>query len=411
MSNLKQFAYKNKGFIKRLVPRTLIDFIQRKMVEKAKWSFRRVEHANGVNYIGFIQGTFGLGQSCRLIAHALNNMSIPFTVYNYNLLKTINHDDHTWDAKITNSLPYNINLFHLNAPELMHAYLNLGKSTWQNRYNIGYWLWELEQFPDEWLPALNLVDEVWTPAEFISTNLRKYTDKPVFTLTYPMVVDFSEKMNRQYFRLPENKFLFLTMYDCNSTMARKNPIATINAFKIAFNQKRSDVGLVIKVNNPTESDLLIINEILEGYSNIYLIAETMTKMEVNSLIYACDSLVSLHRAEGYGLPLAEAMALGRPVIGTNWSANTEFMSQKNSCLVDFSLVNLEQDFAMYKKGSRWAEADVDCAAQFMNRLVTDNNFYLKLAKQAKEDMIKNNSVFTASQAIEQRIHAIYHQYL
>lgn len=409
MKYLKQFLYKYKSLIKSIIPKTWIDFAQLSIVKRAKWKFDQRLNKQGVNYIGIIQGMIGLGQSCRLIAHALNDSSIPFTIFNYDLLKTMKHDDHSWDHRVTNTFPYNINLFHLNPPELIHAYLNLGSEVWNSRYNIGYWLWELEDFPQEWLPALNLVDEVWTPAEFISTNLRKYTNKPVHTLTYPMIVETSSHIDRNYFNLPKDKFLFLTMYDCNSTMARKNPIATINAFKRAFEISDKRVGLVIKINNPNDQDIAIIKELLHGHTNVYLIVKSMSKIEVNNLINLCDSLVSLHRAEGYGLPLAEAMTLGKPVIGTNWSANTEFMTKKNSCLVDYKLVRLEKDYSMYKKGSRWAEASIEHASEYMVRLVGDSSFYSEIAVNAKRHMSENYSLLTAAQALNKRILEIYSQ--
>lgn len=403
-----------RKILKRIIPHSIkhflisnyMNYINDKKIKNAKWVFNRQINLDGVNLIGFIRGEIGLGQSCRLIASALNSSDINFLVYNYDLISSIRQSDFSWDHKISEKNQYNVNLIHLNPPELIQAYRVFGNSIWENRYNIGYWLWELENVPNEWLPALKLVDEVWTPAEFISNNLRKYTTKPVHTLTYPMIVEPSPSIDRQYFSLPQNQFLFLTMYDCNSTMARKNPISTINAFKKSFNQNRNDVGLVIKINNPNENDIKFIKETLIGYTNIYLIAQTLTREEINSLINICDVLVSLHRAEGYGLPLAEAMTLGKPVIGTNWSANTEFMNASNSCLVDYTLVPLLQDYAMYKKGNRWAEANIDHAAEYMVKLVENKEFYTEIASNAKQYMSVHNSLEAASRAISKRVHEI-----
>lgn len=403
-----------KVILKKIIPNKLraklvasySQYIANKYIKNASWVFNRNSNIDGVNLIGFIRGEIGLGQSCRLVATALNEMNYEFSIYNYDLIDSIKQSDHSWDHKTLNGFPHNINVFHLNPPELIQAFRLLGQSVWDNRYNIGYWLWELEDFPDEWLPALNLVDEVWTPAEFISNNLRKYTNKPVHTLTYPMVAMASDDFDRSYFELPKDKFLFLTMYDINSTMERKNPMATIRAFKMAFDTSRTDVGLVIKMNNANDKEISIIKEMVQEYTNVYIIAKTVSKIEVNSLIKVCDSLVSLHRAEGYGLPLAEAMVLGRPVIGTNWSANTEFMNEHNSCLVDFELINLEQDYSMYRKGSRWADANIEHAAQYMTRLVSDADFYNSLAENAAYDMAKSNSIYTRSKAFQERVNDI-----
>jgi glycosyltransferase involved in cell wall biosynthesis len=393
--------------------RKIKQLITKKSIERgiadAKWTFLRSKNPDGINYIGFIQGEIGLGQSCRLIAAALDKSPIGFTVFNFEQISAMRHNDHSWDHKITNKTPYNINLFHLNPPELALAYLTMDEDTWKDKYNIAFWLWELEEFPTEWLPSLALVDEIWTPADFVSDNFRKVTDKPVLTIPYPVSAPTSDSFDRAYFGLPQERFLFLTMYDCNSTIERKNPLGSIEAFKRAFNKDDPNVGLIIKVNNPQQKDIDRIKEIIEGYSNVFLIAKTISKVEVNSLIRCCDVYVSLHRAEGYGLPMAEAMVLGRVVIGTNWSANTEFMNQSNSCLVDYSIVELQEDYVMYKKGSHWAQPDVDQASRYMIRCVSDKNYYSELAKSAKEYMATFNSVDIAAQRIHQRILGIYNK--
>ena len=393
--------------------RKIKQMITKKSIERgiqdAQWTFRRSKNPDGVNLIGFIQGEIGLGQSCRLIASALDASPVDFTVFNFEQISAMRHNDHSWDHKITNNMPYNINLFHLNPPELALAYMTMDKDTWKDKYNIAFWLWELEEFPEEWLPSLALVDEIWTPAHFVTNNLSKITEKQVFTMPYPMSAPVSDEYDRAYFELPEHSFLFLTMYDCNSTMERKNPMGSIEAFKKAFDKNDQSVGLVIKINNPQQKDIEKIKDIIAGYKNVTLIAKTVSKLEVNSLIRCCNVFVSLHRAEGYGLPMAEAMVLGRVVIGTNWSANTEFMNSTNSCPVDYTIVELQDDYVMYKKGSHWAQPDVNQAAQYMVRLVSDPDYYVSLADSAKNHMIKYNHVNVAAVRINERIQAIYNK--
>ena len=129
-------------------------------------------------------------------------------------------------------------------------------------YNIGYWLWELEEFPKEWLPAFHLLDEVWTPSEFISQNLRKYTDKPVYTLPYSVTAPADAAYDRDYFHLPKDRFLFLMMYDSGSGMVRKNPLGAIEAFKQAFDRGNKQVGLVkakkiLRISAQNLTDMII----------------------------------------------------------------------------------------------------------------------------------------------------------
>ena len=160
-------------------------------------------------------------------------------------------------------------------------------------------------------------------------------------------------------------------------MVRKNPLGAIEAFKQAFDRENKQVGLVIKMNRSeqSEKDIENIRTKLDGYDNIYFICETLPKTAVNSLTACVDVFVSLHRAEGFGLVMAEAMLLGTPVIATNWSANTEFMNRESACMVDYKKTAIEQDIPPFKKGYHWAEADVAQAAAYMKRLCEDSAFY------------------------------------
>lgn len=391
--------------IKRKLVRNLIDA----NMKKCNKVFNRTKNPDGINFIGLIKAEVGLGQSCRLIADALENSYINYTVFNQIQINSSRQEDTSWDDKITNTTPYNINLIHINPSDLAIAYLTLDKSVWEYKYNIGFWLWELEEFPDEWVNCFNVLDEIWTPSEFVSNSIRKKTSLPVHTMIYPISAPINEKYNRAYFNLPEDKFLFLCMYDSNSVTERKNPMAVINAFKKAFKPTNESVGLVIKINNPDPDDLDLIRHTLREYPNIYIIDEIMTKIEVNSLIKKVDVLVSLHRAEGFGLPLAEAMLLGTPTIATAWSANTEFMNNEIACMVDYSLIALDKDYGVFKKGNLWADPDVNHAAEHMRKLFEDKNFYSTISINAQNYIKDNLNLEKASNAIEHRINQIYNE--
>ena len=174
------------------------------------------------------------------------------------------------------------------------------------------------------------------------------------------------------------------MYDQSSCMERKNPIGVLNAFKRAFDKNNKNVGLVIKINNPTPESKKKIQNVLDGYTNVYLIEGTLNRDQVNSLTKCVDVVVSLHRAEGFGLVLAEAMLLGTPTIATNWSSNTEFMNKDVACMVDYKLITIERDIPPFKAGNRWADADLDQAAGYMRKLYADKAFYEKIRDNAKK---------------------------
>jgi len=363
---------------------------------------------DGINLIGNIKADTGIGQSTRLVADILTNSGVEYSAYNYFQLPGGSMTDTTYDYKISEKLPYNINLIHVNASEFTVAYMQLGKKVWDSHYNIAFWLWELEEFPDEWVGCIELVDEIWTPAEFVSESIRKKTNKPVITVPYSVKAPTDAIYDRKHFKLPEDKFLFFMMYNSCSIMERKNPIGILKAFKKAFDKENRSVGLVIKINEMEDSsEITRIMDFFDGYTNIYFITTNMSKVEVNSLVKAVDVLVSLHRAEGFGLGMAEAMLVGTPTIATNWSANTEFMNSDVACMVDYELIEIKEDYGLFKKGYRWADADINQASEYMKKLYEDRDFGRNMADKAKKFIEEKLSMESAVKLVKDRVQQIY----
>ena len=408
-------AEKIKPFLLKIFPYELLKAIKDFMVEGKEKKLKRAgrkpfkpeKYEKGVNLIGGIKTQTGLGQSCRLIATLLENISIPYTICEYCADNQVGRNDQQFAGKITNEKRYGINLLHLNPYELRMAYIDMGNELLDDRYNIGFWLYELEKLPSGWTEAIDLVQEIWTPSEYTSNLFRKLTDKPVYTMPYSVSAPIDEKMNRHYFGLPDDKFLCLVMYDTNSTAARKNPQGAIRAYKKAFPIEQEGVGLVIKVNHLKSEDEEIINKELIGYHNIYFISKTLDKIEVNSLIRDVDVFVSLHRAEGFGLVMAEAMLNGTACVATNYSSNTEFMDRDCACMVDYELVDLTGNTGQYPKGSKWAEASVEDAAKYILKLYEDPFFYNRIVTNGKERMSKEMNLESATERIETRLQEIY----
>lgn len=385
-----EMAKKLKPALKAVVPEetlrgvkeTMIDKKLEKMVRERNAQTKAGDYKWGVNLIGDVKAEIGLGQSCRLLADMLKESRIDFTIYDYHLPQVPRSTDPTWDAYIGKELPYAVNLIHINPFELKTFFMETDMSMWKGRYNIGFWLWELEDFPDEWVKCTEMLDEVWTPSEFASSSVRRKVNIPVHTIPYWVTAPYEEKFGREYFALPRDKFLFLTMYDCNSTIERKNPIGTIHAYRQAFPKENPDVGLVLKLNNAKTEEIELIKELMEGYKNVYFVTDTLEKKAVNSLIWCVDVFSSLHRAEGFGLVLAEAMIVGTPTIATDWSSNTEFMTNDCACMVKHGYTILEKNSNLYKKGSRWAEPDLEDASGYMKKLYEDPEFYGKIKEKA-----------------------------
>ena len=209
---------------------------------------------------------------------------------------------------------------------------------------------------------------------------------------------------RKYFELPEDKFVFLVMYDFKSISERKNPKAVIRAYKNAFDQGGEGTGLVIKINHlGKKRELEQLQEEMAGYKNIYYITDNLSRKEIESLIADVDVLVSLHRSEGFGLPLAEAMYLGTPVIATGWSANVEFMENDCSCLVNYTLTEIKRNIGPYEKGNQWAEADIACASQYMKKLYYDKEYWEEISGNGKKKIRQKLNIENAISVIKRKI--------
>lgn len=406
-----------KNVVKKLLPDDVI--VQMKallenrnnnaMLQKAKKvpAFEKEKYPYGINLIGDIKAETGLGQSMRILAGILEQAQIPFCVIQVDSPGGLKHSDTKWEHKISTEGKYNINLIHVNPNVWAEIYNALSQELLNGRYQIAYWLWELEEFPKEWVPCIETVDEIWAPSEFICDSIRKCTDKPVVRIPYMIQLEQEMHYPRRYFNLPENQFLYLIMYDFKSISERKNPKGALEAYKQAFPTERKDVGLVIKVNHLKGSkEMQELQDELKAYKNVYFLTENMSRVEVESLIAAVDVLVSLHRSEGFGLPMAEAMALGTPVICTNWSATTEFMDECCACLTDYQLITLEKRIGPYKKGSRWADADIKQAAEYMAQLWEQKERYDSLKEMAQKKVHEYLSFEKVRAAICERMKLI-----
>lgn len=417
-NDILNITNKWKPVLLKIFPYEFLKKIKGKMIKKSFKRMLQVEiepfeqsnYEDGINLIGNIRAETGLGQSCRLVADELEASGIPYSIYQYDQLGAMSEGQYQqYENKISSDLPYNINLIHINPHELGLAFQQTHEKIWNGRYNIGFWLWELEDFPDEWVPCFHCVNEVWTPSKFISDSIQRKTDLKVVTIPYHIELEVPSKDKYEYresFHLPANKFLFLLMYDRTSMTERKNPEAVMEAFQMAFS-KDEEAGLVIKINNSSEKEINMIRSMIPEHKNVYFITETLERHQVNELIYCVDAIVSLHRAEGFGLVLAEAMLLGTPTIATNWSSNTEFMTKETACMVDAEMVTLDRDIASFKKGNRWAEPDVKQAAGYMRRLYEDPAYCQILSQKAKDHIEKKLSIANAVEIINRRISSIY----
>lgn len=403
-----KFTSKHRELILKLVPKKLILLCQKLVMSKGINNFERVkdfnkELKNGINVVGPLKKQSGLGQGSRLLLEAVKKSK-----YDFSAICVENGPNTTYDDILTKEFPNKINLLSCQPSFLFESMISqINIDNLKGRYNIAYWLWELDKIPEEFKDSFKYVNEIWTPSNFVKEAFEKETDLPVKVIPYGINTNKNEKLTRKDFNIPEDKFVYLSMFSSKSSSERKNPMAAIDAFIKAFKDKEDDVFLVIKINGSYKKDLDILNEKLKGVSNYIIIDKVLSQEDIYSLISLCDVFVSLHRSEGFGFPMAEAMSLGTVSIATNYSGNIDFMNEDNSCLVDYKMISIESDVDLvYKKGNHWAEPNIEEAAKYMVKLYKDRKYYNKLRDNAKKYIEKNLSIVNSSKIIEKRIDEI-----
>src|SRR3972149_2682296 len=348
---------------------------KKEVVSKRKCSEFRGE--TGVNLVGYINSESGVGEAARANIRALECSGIHFALNN--LTSPSRQGDFTY-TNIIQENPYVFNLVHSNA-DAVTSFLNEKKIDYlAGKYNIAFWYWELSNFPSIWFDRFQYFEEIWVASSFCQEAISRVSPIPVVKVPPSIVINSLKQVDRPYFGIEKNAFAFLFIFDLFSYVERKNPFAVIDAFRRAF-QGRDDVLLVLKFSNPewNKEGRQQIAEAIKGL-NVKLIDGYLDKDEVHALMNLSDCYVSLHRSEGFGLPLAEAMYLGKPVIATGYSSNTDFMNVNNSFLVKYSLVELEKDIGPYKKGNVWADPDHGHAVELMRLVYNDRALGAKIGK-------------------------------
>lgn len=362
----------------------------------------------GVNVVGLLGSHLGLGEAARQTLAALEGAGVPTRGRSYSPpgvppLRQVPGPDSR------GSLP--INLLHLNPPELLQFRRRTGPHLLRRRYNIGVWVWETETMPPAWRDAFPLVDEVWTPSRWVQSIFARETDKPVVTIPHPVAPpEHPRYMNRSYLGLPD-RYTFLFMLDLNSSVNRKNPVGLIEAFTRAFAPGEGP-RLVIKtingVHNSSAYERLLLAA--RGRPDILVFDRVMSDFERAALLDSCDCYVSLHRAEGFGLALAEAMALGKPVVATAYSGNLTFMTKANSFLVDSEPSRVAAEGDRYPGHHAWAEPNLEQAGSILRQLWEHPEHGRERGSRAAADILATCSPAVVGQMMRARLESIWDQH-
>jgi glycosyltransferase involved in cell wall biosynthesis len=338
----------------------------------------------GVNVAGYLSTDSGLAVSAKRTMDALSAAGVPVEPVTYR--RTVSRQD-VFDLEERISAPYDLNLVCVTAEQFPLFHSDMGDAFFSKRYTIGYWYWELEVLPEAQLQSLDLVDEVWVATNHVLDAIAPFTDKPVRHMPIPLTEPHPSDRDRASFGLSEG-YTFLFAFDFDSVVERKNPRGVIDAFIRAF-PVAAGPRLVLKSINairwPAETEQ--IRCAIADRPDISLIDGYFSGPDQAALVAACDCYVSLHRAEGLGLTLADAMALGKPVIATRYSGNIDFMDDANSFLVPFTYTEVPEGTPAYPAGSRWADPDVTEAARIMRSLANDPAAGRRVGVRARQDIL------------------------
>lgn len=288
-------------------------------------------------------------------------------------------------------------IVHANPPEAKLALARLRREAWERRYRIGYWAWELPRAPPDWLLVAGGFHEVWGPSTFVRDSLIGAATKLVLR-PHPLPSLQGAVADRPRFGLPAAATVFMCMADLKSGFRRKNPLGAVQAFRRAYPDVQAQALLVVKIHSATADAgaLSVLAAASADRSDIRVIDGRLSHDDVLSLIASCDVLISLHRAEGWGLPLAEALALGRAVLATGWSGSEDFLGGVEEARLPYRLVPVDDPGGPYDASvQQWAEPDLDVAARRIRLLASDPALRARIASAGALAVMRSAEAWTA----------------
>lgn len=355
----------------------------------------------GANVVGFFEAELGIGQAARLLVEALEQASVDCSTFSY--YRHFNRADHRFEHRRIGADSFDVNVICINGDLLPSFAREHGRDILRDRYTVGMWHWELEELPISHVEALALLDEVWVGSAFTRECIRRYTEKPVTVLPLPITLRTGRPQhNRQELDIPEG-FVFGFMYDLNSVTARKNPEGLISAFCRAFDPDEGPRLLIKTINGDQRPEQRARLESLSGgRADVILADRYLSTSETQDWSGLVDCYVSLHRSEGFGLTLAEAMSWGTPVIATAFSGNLDFMTPENSYLLPWSEATVPAGAAPYPAGARWAEPDLEAAAAALRHVWEHPEEARARGARGQEDIRSTHGLEAAARVVRSR---------
>jgi hypothetical protein len=360
----------------------------------------------GINVWGFLRDESGWGAAVRGYVRAFRRLGMPLALHDLSD-QSSNRSTDTSLGGVDDSSLYDVNLVCVDPSRQVGTFADGGFRLFEGRYNIGAWAWELQTFPPRWYDRFAFYDEIWATTSFVADAFA--TIAPIPVVCIPPVLTPPDLGSRERGRAllgAGDDFVFLFTFDFHSHVERKNPLGVVSAFRRAFDASEP-VRLVLKsvnaASDPAARDALSAGvderqvQLRDGY---------WTAEEMRDLVAGCDAYVSLHRSEGTGLTITDAMAHGKPTIATDWSGNTDFMTVSNSFPVRYELTTLTESVGPYEQGGTWAEPSLEHAAELMRHVYEHRHLAAQLGARAQRDIWLRYSEEAIGTQIERRLRAI-----
>ena len=356
---------------------------------------------DGLNLVGYFTRQSGLGDVVRRIAGAIAQADVAHSTVATQ--RTASPSDGA--TPVDNRIEFTNSLCVVTADQFSFLADDFPQLFAATRRMIGYWFWELEHVPLLMRQSIALVDEIWAGSRFVTDAFAAVSPVPVRHVPIPVAEPRTSNRQRSDFPVLADvgeRPVFLTVFDHLSVTERKNPVGIVEAFRLAFKPDEGPV-LVIKTMNGHQrwASHQRVLAAADGRADIRAWDATLDRSDQMALVAAADCMVSLHRSEGLGLHLAEAMWLGTPTIATRYSGNLDFMNDDNSLLIDFELVNIERGEGVYPAVAKWASPNLEQAADAMRRVAGDASLRARLADAGRRTMVQQPSLAETGRLISQ----------
>ncbi|KRH79056.1 glycosyl transferases group 1 [Ferrovum sp. JA12] len=371
----------------------------------------KISPNQGVNVVGYPLGAMGLGEDARQMTYCLDEIGIAAAPINAPMERPSSLVTDLKDRLISHPV-YPVSIFCLPPTDMLRLFLEAPTKFWRSgEYRIGAWPWELPRWPARYAELLSGVDEIWALSTYVEQCFVALGHCPVYRMPIAVEIPPPNENLRARFGINQNVFTFFTLFDGASWLSRKNPAAAVRAFRLAFPQKQygESVGLVVKAMNIDigHSQWQEVVRIASADPRITILNECLDRQELINLMASLDCYVSLHRSEGFGRVIAEAMLLEKAVVATNFSGNMDFCLDRTAYLVDGPLIPLKDNDYVLGQGQYWCDPDIEQAAERMREVLEDDAKRRQLARSGRDLIQSNYSRAKVRNALNERLSHIF----